>query len=41
MLDFSESYGIIYKEMIECAREIHEKSAELASTMFQMHRFIE
>lgn len=41
MLDFAESYSIIYKEMIDCAKEIQEKSAELASTMFQLHKFIE
>lgn len=27
--------------MIECAKEINEKSQELASTMFALHKFIE
>jgi len=27
--------------MIDCAKEINEKSQELASTMYQLHKFIE
>ena len=41
MMDFADSYQILYKEMIDCAKEINEKSQELASTMFQLHKFTE
>lgn len=41
MIDFADSYQILYKEMIDCAKEIKDKSAELASTMFQLHKFVE
>lgn len=34
MVDYADSYQILYKEMIDCAKEINEKSQELASTMF-------
>ena len=41
MLDYAESYQILYKEVIDCAKEIKDKSLELATTMRQMQRFIE
>ena len=41
MTDFIESYFILYNEVIECAKDINEKSKALASTMFSMHKFIE
>ena len=41
MIDFADSYQILYKEMIDCAKEIQDKSQELASTMFQLHKFVE
>jgi len=34
MIDYADSYQILHKEMIDCAKEIKDKSAELASTMF-------
>ena len=34
MFDYADSYQILYKEMIDCAKEINEKSQELASTMY-------
>jgi hypothetical protein len=41
MYDFVDSYQILYQEMIECAEDIQMKSAELASTMFALHKFTE
>lgn len=41
MMDYADSYQILYKEMIDCAKEINEKSQELASTMYQLHKFVE
>lgn len=41
MSDYADSYQILYKEMIDCAKEINEKSQELASTMYQLHKFVE
>jgi len=41
MTDFIDSYQILYNEVIECAKDINEKSQALASTMFAMHKFIE
>lgn len=41
MTDFVDSYQILYNEVIECAKDINEKSQALASTMFAMHKFIE
>ena len=41
MNDYVESYQILYKEMIECAKDINDKSQELASTMFALHKFLE
>lgn len=41
MTDFIDSYQILYNEVIECAKDINEKSKALASTMFAMHKFIE
>jgi len=40
-IDYVDSYQILYKEMIECAKEINEKSQELASTMLALQKFIE
>jgi hypothetical protein len=41
MTDFIDSYQILYNEVIECAKDINEKSQALATTMFAMHKFIE
>ena len=40
MTDFTDSYQILYNEVIECAKEINEKSQALASTMHAMQKFI-
>lgn len=36
MLDYVDSYQILYKEIIECSKEINEKSQELATIMFSL-----
>ena len=36
MTDFVDSYQILYNEVIECAKEINERSQALASTMHSM-----
>lgn len=41
MTDFIDSYQILYNEVIECAKDINDKSQALATTMFAMHKFIE
>lgn len=41
MFDYVDSYQILYKEIIECAKEINDRSQELACTMFALHKFIE
>ena len=41
MLDYSDSYSILYKGMIDCAKEIKDKSVELASTFYQLQRFMQ
>ena len=41
MGDFIETYEILFKEMIECSKEINMKSQELATQMFAMHKFLE
>ena len=41
MNDFIDSYQILYNEVIECAKDINQKSQALAATMFAMHKFIE
>ena len=41
MTDFIDSYQILYSEVIDCAKDINEKSKALAATMFAMHKFIE
>ena len=41
MTDFIDSYYILYNEVIECAKDINDKSQALATTMFAMHKFIE
>jgi len=41
MTDFIDSYQILYNEVIECAKDINEKSKALATTMYAMHKFIE
>jgi hypothetical protein len=41
MTDFIESYYILYNEVIECAKDINEKSKALATTMYAMHKFVE
>lgn len=40
MTDFVDSYQILHNEVIECAKEINEKSKALASTMHAMQKFI-
>jgi hypothetical protein len=39
-IDYVDSYQILYKEIIQCAKEIFEKSGELANTFFSLHKFI-
>lgn len=41
MTDFIDSYQILYNEIIECAKDINEKSKALATSMFSLHKFIE
>ena len=41
MTDFIDSYQILYSEVIDCAKDINEKSKALAASMFHMHKFIE
>jgi len=41
MTEFIDSYQILYNEVIECAKDINEKSQALASTMFAMHKYVE
>jgi len=41
MVDFTDSYQVLYNEVIECAKDINEKSQALASTMYAMHKFLE
>ena len=36
MTDFTDSYQILYQEIIETTREIKEKSAELAKKMYKL-----
>lgn len=40
MTDFIDSYQILYNEVIECAKDIDEKSQALATTMNSMQKFI-
>ena len=40
-VDFTDSYQVLYNEVIECAKDINEKSQALASTMYAMHKFLE
>jgi len=37
MLDYIDSYEIIYSEVTKCAQEIEDKSQELASLMLKLH----
>ena len=41
MTDFTDSYQILYQEIIETTREIKEKSAELAKTMHKLGEHLE
>ena len=37
MGDYVDSYDILYKEIIECSREINDKSSELANLFLKLH----
>lgn len=37
MSDYVSSYDILYTEIIGCAKEVEDKSQELASLMLKMH----
>ena len=41
MADFIDSYQILYSELIQCAKDINDKSKALAATMYSMHKFVE
>jgi len=41
MTDFTDSYQILYQEIIETTREIKEKSSELAKTMHTLGEHLE
>ena len=41
MTDFTDSYQILYQEIIETTREIKEKSAELAKTLHKLGEHLE
>ena len=41
MLNFTDSYQILYQEVIEATKEVNEKSAELAQTMYQLSKYLE
>ena len=41
MTDFTDSYQILYQEIIETTREIKEKSADLAKTMHTLGEHLE
>jgi hypothetical protein len=41
MIDFIDSYSILYDQVIESARDINEKSQSLATTMCEMQRHME
>ena len=41
MTDYVDSYSILYNEVIECSKDLNEKSQELAATMFSLHKYIE
>ena len=41
MSDYIDSYQILYREVIECAKDINQKSQELATNMFAMNKFLD
>ena len=41
MTDFVDSYQILYTEVIKCAKDINDKSNELAKSMKDMQKQIE
>ena len=41
MQNFTDSYQVLYQEVIETTRELNEKSAELAQTMYQLSSYLE
>jgi len=41
MPDFTDSYQVLYQEIIDTTREIREKSAELAKTMHTLGEHLE
>ena len=41
MQNFTDSYQVLYQEVIETTRELNEKSAELAQTMYQLSNYLE
>ena len=40
-LDYADSYQVLYRELIECAKEINDKSQALASTFHQLHTYVD
>lgn len=41
MNDYIDSYQILYQEVIDTAKEVNIKSAELATTMFSLSKFLQ
>jgi hypothetical protein len=41
MMDFADSYQIIYKEMMDCAKDVQAKSAALTTSMYSLHKCME
>ena len=41
MQNFTDSYQVLYQEVIETTKELNEKSAELAQTMYQLSSYLE
>lgn len=40
MQDFVESSTILYREMIDCVKEIEDKSSEVAHLMYSLHKLM-
>ena len=41
MLDYADSYRILYTEMMDCAGEISDRSGELANALYRLHKNLE
>lgn len=41
MTDYADSYKMLYQEMIDSATEVNERSGELATSMFRLHKNLE